>query len=438
MDAIYYGNILLMKNNHNAISTRKYSTFFLSLLVAVTVIFPFANLFDLLYPAKIFGKSAWIVLPVMIIGLFYIYLLVKNSRLSTADIMFVIIVALCWLIFLVREVIYNEQRSFLDFRFVATTLLFIIVAIYVMKDTVAIRIMAYAVVIQGLLVAATRSINFYFFPSYMVSYEDNVSGEAFINTQGDVTRDLLLGSSSSANHIVCGMFIVLVLQKYNLLKLGLATFILIQFFMMLSTLNTLSRFPIFVAIVFFALSMFQKKLFSIKNIMYFALAGVLMFIFTSWLGIGELELSERFSDDAGGRFEKFVLMFTLVQNSVTDFLIGSSSALVLSTAINSYTISDNSYVLVATTFGVPFALVYFMFLFNIFLKIKLDKLSLLFIFYIAAELGVTNSILWEPWTFTAFFVFSITSYYGRLSSNEKKLNCRLPSKLYPIRPKPTN
>jgi hypothetical protein len=381
------------------------------------VIFPFANLFHILYPAFLFGKSAWIVVPVMVILSRYIFLFAsKRLHLSSIDISFSVIVFLSWLIIAIRAVIYSEQKSFLDERYIATSLLFIVFAYHLLQNVSVIKIAAYSVAVQGLLVAAARSINFYFFPDVMLSQIDD---QTILNYGGELTRDLLLGSSFSANHIICGMLVIMALMKNSIIKLRPLVFVFIQFFMMLSTFNTGSRFPIVVAILLFVISLSYVISFNIKDIMGFAIVIAAFIVINSFLSIENFNYFERFQEGFGGRDDKLLIGFLLISNSVTDFLIGSSSSLVNSLSVNDTLISDNSYVLIVTSFGVPFALVYFTFLFNIFLKTKSDKLSLLFLIYLVVGLGVTNCVLWEPWVFTAFLGFCITSYYGRISSNKR-------------------
>ncbi|WP_341880159.1 hypothetical protein [Synechococcus sp. UW140] len=82
--------------------------------------------------------------------------------------------------------------------------------------------MAYAVIFQAFLVAAVRIINFYFFPS--VSIAIDISSGAFLTLDGFLTRDLLLGSSISANEIVVGMFVLLSCFKNKLIRSNFNTF----------------------------------------------------------------------------------------------------------------------------------------------------------------------------------------------------------------------
>jgi hypothetical protein len=427
MDAIHDMDISSMSINHAVASNKSEGKLFLGLLITVILIFPFSNLFHVLYPANILGKSAWIVLPVIIIVSLYFYMLAsKKSKLSISDISLVIIVILCWLIFSVRQVAYNEYSAFLDLRFIVTSALFIVFVRHLLNNVFTMQVVAYGVAMQGILVALVRIVNYYLFPSVMISYTVD---EVFFTTDGELTRDLLIQSSISANHVVCGMFILLILIKYNISKLKPVFFIGLQFLMMFSTFNTYSRYPMLVAIFFFLLSFAQVKAFSVRDAWGLIIAGAIFFALTYLFEIELFEFFGRFSESNDDRLDKLQVTFALLTNSTTDFLIGSSSFLANSTTVNGSVISDNSYGLVATTFGGPFALLFFAFLFNIFYKIGSSRFSLIFFLYIAFGLGITNSILWEPWVFTAFVGFGIASFYGRLSGNStvKSQNDRIRS-----------
>lgn len=406
----------MIVNNQKSVLAKSWGKFFLVIVAIVIALFPFANLFHVFYPAIIFGKSAWIVLPASSIGLFYLYLLIKKS-ISKIDIFLATIMVLFGLIFLAREFFYNEIRSILDLRYILTSSLFLAVVWHVKNDSFAIRFFSYAITIQAILVAVVRSINYYFFPNVMISYD--VSGlvsEAFFNTDGSLTRDLLLSSSMSANHIVCGMFVLLALMKNNVVKLSASFFFLIQLFFLISSLNTLSRFPITIAIFLFCLTLLHLKLTSIKNILYIILIAIVLLSLTYLVELNLFGFWERFGEDGGGRADKLQIVLQLTLNSALDFLIGSSVTLIQSTVINGVIFSDNSYGQIAIQFGIPFAFLFFILLLYGFFKIKSDNLSLLFLIYVFIGLGITNCILWEPWVFTAFVGFGITSYYGRFKS----------------------
>lgn len=398
---------------------KKQGLLFLGLLVVLTILFPFLNLFHLLHPATIFGKSAWIVTPVVIIGVLYLSLFLrKSSRLLTIDLWCIILISLSWLIFSTRELMYSESGSFLDMRFIATALVFMAFSHHLMNSSFSMRVIAYSVITQSILAAITRSINFYFFPYVMTSYESD--GTAFLNTEGELTRDLLIGSSSSANQIVCGMFVLLSLFKHKIIKLNQVTFIIFQFFLMISIFNTGSRYPMAVSVFLFLLSLLNSNLLKLKNILVLIATCLGLFAMVALTEISSYDYFSRFGEESGGRGAKLEATFILISNSFFDFIIGSSGKLVNSTEVDGVLISDNSYSLVATSFGVPFMLIFFGYILFTSKKIISDKISLFLICYIAIGLAITNCILWEPWVFTVFMSFVVVAYYGRISIYDSK------------------
>jgi hypothetical protein len=125
----------------------------------------------------------------------------------------------------------------------------------------------------------------------------------------------------------------------------------------------------------------------------------------------------RFNEDSGGRGSKLYATIILITNSLLDLLIGSSNELVNSTEVDGLLISDNSYGLVATSFGVPFMLIFFGYLLLRLIKINSDRICFLFIFYITIGFALTNCILWEPWTFTVFLSLAVVSHFGQIYNN---------------------
>lgn len=399
---------------------KKQGLSFLGLFVISIVIFPFLNLFHLFYPLVIFGKSAWVVIPVIIIGVIYLSVILnKISALLVSDLWGMVIIFASWIIFAVRDLFYEESRNFLDIRFIATSVIFIALSSHLVGNLFLMRIIAYAVFIQSMLVAFARIINFYLFPFFSAVKDED--GTLFLNMEGELTRDLLIGSSISANHIVCGMFVLLSLYKNKIIKLNQNYFMLFQFFLMLSTFNTGSRFPMSISIFVFFLSLSNLNLISLKNIIALILTCCGLFAIFSLTQISSYDYFSRFSQGSGGRDAKFEATIILISNSFVDFLVGSSDRLVNTTAVNGILISDNSYGLVATSFGVPFMLFFFGYLIFTLKKRISDDVSLFLIIYTVIGLAITNCILWESWIFTVFMSFAVVACFGGVSKfNIKK------------------
>jgi hypothetical protein len=142
----------------------------------------------------------------------------------------------------------------------------------------------------------------------------------------------------------------------------------------------------------------------------------LIFIFTNPGDLFIFNYFTRFQEDSGGRDIKVQIFLMLITASAQYFLIGVPAQVIASTFIDSVSLSDNSYALVATVFGLPFALLFFGLIF-FYLRDKLsDLVSIFMLAYIIFGLAITNCILWEPWVYIAMTGFAAVCCFGhRLS-----------------------
>jgi hypothetical protein len=280
----------------------------------------------------------------------------------------------------------------------------------------------FGVLAQGILTSIARIINFYIFPNVMVSRSE--IDEVYINTEGQLTRDLLMGSSISGNHIICGMITLLVLFDQRRVVLSYPAFITTQFILLLGVLNTLSRYPIFVAVIFFLLSVFNVRRAKIKDLFIILVLLVGLVFFNIKIGFLDIDFYSRFAEDSGGRDDKLKVAFILLSNSAVDFLIGSPNEMISRTTVNGVNISDNSYGLLAITLGVPFMCCYFVAILKNLYKATAGLISKIAFIYILIGLGLTNCILWEPWVFTAFLCMAVVKHYSDETASRRLLrNC---------------
>jgi hypothetical protein len=385
--------------------------------------FPFANLLHVLYPAWIFGKSAWVVLPVLVVFLAYCYMLVSGKdKVSLFDVTVLFLVICSSKIFLIRWYLYRESINVLDIRYVWTSLIFLGFTSKIGKVPRLMDTIGFGVLAQGILTSIARIINFYIFPNVMVSRSE--IDEVYINTEGQLTRDLLMGSSISGNHIICGMITLLVLFDQRRVVLSYPAFITTQFILLLGVLNTLSRYPIFVAVIFFLLSVFNVRRAKIKDLFIILVLLVGLVFFNIKIGFLDIDFYSRFAEDSGGRDDKLKVAFILLSNSAVDFLIGSPNEMISRTTVNGVNISDNSYGLLAITLGVPFMCCYFVAILKNLYKATAGLISKIAFIYILIGLGLTNCILWEPWVFTAFLCMAVVKHYSDETASRRLLrNC---------------
>jgi hypothetical protein len=381
-------------------------------VAGIIVLFPFANMLDSINPLRLFGKSAWVVFPVVALG--FIYLTTFNKRpvlLSHYEIFAVSLVIVSYLLFIFRDSIYVEGRSYLDFRYIATSALYLGFASRMGKNPYALRIIAWSIVWQGLLVSLVFFINVHYFPEIMIiSAEDQVSSIIF---EGERTRSMLLGASISANQILCAMIVMLAMARRGLFFRNPVFFWCAELLMLYAVTLGGSRYPAFVAIFIILLSFSLLRYYRYL----FAFLGIVICLIIS-LYISEETIFYsivRMSEDYSSRFSKLLLSIQLLQESAQTFLIGVSSFKVEHTyTLDGLMVSDNSYALVALQFGVPFAGFYFILLLNTLRKYALGGMSFFVFCYLLIGLGVTNAILWEPWVCIVMFSLVVVSRFDQV------------------------
>jgi hypothetical protein len=381
-------------------------------IISIIIIFcPFINLTHALYPVTILGKSFWLVLVVSTIFLFYLKLLfIGKTRVSRVEVLGLVLGIMASIIFVIRWMIYRESVNFLDIRYIFTSLVFIGFVNRTRGLNDFIDSISFSIIWQGILTAIARVVNFYFFPNLKLTMTE--TEEIVVEYGGELSRDLLMGSSISGNHIICGMVTLLVVFDKRLRRLTSAQFIAIQFFLMLGVFNTFSRFPIFVSVLLFFISIAKARLMSWRGALQTASVFVGILVLNRSFEILSMDFFKRFGDDSGSRVTKVQIAVELISNSISDFMFGSADQMVSGYEIDGVTISDNSYSLVATKLGVPFAFCFFLLILKMMYSARSVFFSKIMFIYLVVALGLTNCILWEPWILTAFLVVAVIRFYN--------------------------
>jgi hypothetical protein len=398
--------------------------FDISLIFILILLVPFSNLLHTISPKFIFEKSAWVVSPVILLLFIFTFQVFKANKILTKYFIFLILIAASYIIFLFRDYYYTESRSYFDFRYIATSILYLFLSQKTIYNQTRIKILCIAIILQGFLVSTLLHVNFNFL-SYVVMIDN--SGDSIIS-EGDKTRSMLLGASIASGLIICSMFLLFVVKKYKIFKIKSLPFFLMQLYLFISVLYPESRWPIFLSFLILI-----SSILIIKN--GFKIIITICFILITYLILfNHIEKfiyvfnNTRFGEDSGGRLEKFILPFRLYSASFTNFMLGPSSRIVDSAQLNGEIISDNSYHLVGLQFGIPFALLYFSFILHLLYKNNYSYISKLFTLYFLITFGLTNSILWEPWVMTSIFTLILLNkiVINNKIKNEQSqnFNCR--------------
>ena len=378
---------------------------FIFVLVVISIFtLPFVNVLHFALPlGNTFGKSTWLVVPVFVlITAYFERILTRNFSLNSLDLTLVFMVVFVGIIFTVRYIVYDEVQSFLNYRFLATSLVYLAIASQIVKNKLMLRVIALTIVATGLAVAVVQAINFNFFPNVML-FTDN-AGVIRLIFVGEQTRSMLLGASISGNQIVCSMFVLVALVKSNFIRMNLWVSWILLLFMVYAVSLGESRYPIAIAISLLVFNFFYHKLQHTKIV----LVAVSVLLLTSYVfsNFENWHIS-RINEDSGGRIEKTILGFKILSDSVTNFSIGTSNFQAGNAAEQGYVLSDNSYFEVATSFGVPFAVIFFTLWFNFISRYIVNILSLFFLGYLVVGLSLTNCILWESWLCLAMFSIAV-------------------------------
>lgn len=391
------------------------SKFMLAIVMISVIVLPFADLLYAAFPINLFGKNTYVVIPVVsVIVVWLIGVLIIDARLKHFDVLLVAIVAISILLFLIRNVVYEEGTSYLDYRYIATSLIYFSLIVKLTRNKIsALKVSVIAISGLGLIIALVEVVNVHFLPTTRLSYDNGVPEFIY---DGESTRSMLLGASIMANQIVCSMFIIATLMKSNVLGINKLIYLSCLIFMTYAVWLGGSRYPQAVAIGIVIFSIYNKRYFSYQIVIVSAAIGC---IFAALLLLGfPAESLGRFSEDSGGRVEKAILAIDILTGSNTNFLMGSSHYQLANGTNAGYEFSDNSYLLLALNFGVPFAILYFFALFYCLKRGIENKLSAYFFAYFIVGFGLTNCILWESWVMLVVFSFVIVASLNQLEKHE--------------------
>lgn len=387
-----------------------------ALISFLVLFFPFANILPLFFPVQFLGKNIWIVLPVMVMAAMYAVSLVKTRQFiafTKFDLGLFVVAVLGALIYEIRETLYSDPGTILDVRYIISALLFSSVFKIFVQDEKSIVFVTRAVILTCLLQAVLGILHAHFF-SYI---NINIETSEFVLEAERTREGGTLGASIYANVIVCGMFLIVAGSskssrvRYVLLE-TMATLV-----MLYAVTLSGSRYPMIVASLL-TVGLLSRSLLNWRQmaVLLVVVAVASYYIFLNEEGVELLSIF-RLSEDSGGRIDTLIMPLVLLSDQFLSFLIGPSAELIVSTVSeDGRGISDNSYMLMALQFGALFAIVWFAFFIDLLWRNVLNRISFFFMVYVLLGLGVTNSILWEPWIFVAMLTGSILYKKARLET----------------------
>ena len=357
------------------------------ILTIVIIIAPFQNLLYSIININIAGKNGFIVFTIMLIILGGLINININKYKYIHFFSLVGFFLVGFSIILLRGIIYNETNSLLDHRYIYTYIIYILCFKMIVFRTNDLTYIFRIIFISGLMTAIFFTFNKIFIPNYILGYGDQVGQILYVE---ESSRDLLLGSSISANMILISLFSLIKLVKYNAINKYFALIALIPCVTSISLSG--SRYPILICII---LTIVIIKSISETDIVLSILLCIVFFI--SIIYFHDI-IFYRFGTENTSRIEKWSVPLSLFINSIISIIIGPSiyeenNA----TSINGYFFSDMSYLYVAIYFGVPYAIAYFAYLYWQFSSTNYSGKNLTFVIYIFINFALTNCIIWEQW-----------------------------------------
>jgi hypothetical protein len=111
------------------------------------------------------------------------------------------------------SLVYGESKKILDYRYILTFPMYLILAAFLSRREDSRKFLLIALIIQGAMASMIFIINSHYFPNVLIQLDDY--GELVMILDGERTRNMLLGASTSANMILISMFALVSWHFYN-------------------------------------------------------------------------------------------------------------------------------------------------------------------------------------------------------------------------------
>lgn len=318
----------------------------------------------------------------------------------------------CLVIFF-RVSVYHENVEFISYR---TFFLFIVYSfslLYIIcGNDVRSRfsnILLFNIVFQAVF-GITHS---YFFPHIVTGIELDDSGAGMYILEpgegGFRESGMLLGSNVYGNFLVLGLFLTLGKLRNISLKLCLLYVVLsILIFWAISLSG--SRLALANALVIAFLLLVRR--FGIK---YFYIPTVIVVGLIVSTPIIDNAKERTANHGASSRLEKSEIAINMLDESFVSTLLGPTVETVSTTRTSDgLPFSDNSYMLLSLTYGIPVAIICFTLVICLISRnLMFDFNAGLFLFYFLTTLMFNNAVLWDIWLCYAVAIIYIIS--GRTS-----------------------
>lgn len=372
-----------------------------ALFIGTLIVYPYVFVFNIFYPSTLqIGKNTYVgLITIVIILCFCLRWKVILSKFGVGTVYFIMLLAL--LIIIIRTWVHAEGVNIFLYRIILIPIIYCGVAYsYLMKKGEK-ELIGKIIFWNCLIQAIIGIVHHYFFSHILTGSKVYIGANEFykiveVGAGGQREPGILMSSSLYANFVLLGVF--LLVSSYKTWKFPNLVEYIFLLVLVWGVWLSGSRWP-FIGSMFF-LMLYFKRLPSLKKITFvpiIILAGVFLqdyFIHT----IGRLV-----TGGATGRLLKYQIALSSLFENSSNFLIGTSFDR-MGMSVNGITFSDNSFLTLMITFGIPLTLLFLLFFLYIIMRTISVKGTRFMLFYFIGTLFLTNSILWDIWLFYFFAV----------------------------------
>lgn len=366
------------------------------LFIGSLIVYPYLFLFNIFFPSTLsIGKNTFVaIITIIVILCFLLGWKGILSKLGVGAVYFIMLLAL--IIISARYWLYGEgiDKIFL-YRIILTPLLYCGVAYCYLREKAKKEIVKKIIFCSCLIQAVIGLLHTYFFPYIFLGLNPDSLFKIVRGVGAMREAGTLLSASLYANLILLGIFILI--NSYKKWRLPRLAVHILMFILIWGVAISASRWPFIIAV--FLLILYFKKLLLSKKIVSILLIILFFGIFLPNIFIYMAQKVA--TGEVASRIAKYHVALSSLLESSSNFLVGPTFGRT-NTDIDATSFSDNSYLLLMITFGVPFICL-FLFLFSHIIRktISINR-NYFILLYFLITLFVTNSILWDVWLFYFF------------------------------------
>ena len=381
----------------------------IGLMVFAIGFYPYMFWASLLFPtAKVLGVTTYIF--AITLSIVVVFLLSFKRVFSKSDLYILFIYLGIVVIFsLARTIIHDENTSLASYRVVIMIFVYLGAISSILSNRGYAELMTSIIIINVIVQAVFGIIHTYYFPHIVTGIALDDSGVGlYVIEQGEGgyrENGMLLGSNVFGNFLAAGLFLMLYALKNKSIK-GKLILLVSIFLTIWAIYLSGSRYALIIAL-FICFIYFFKSI----SARYFIVPILFGGMFLKFTPILDALLERTKSGGSGGRLDMFLLSIDMITENPVNILIGVPYRIVATkTTSQGLLISDNSFMLVFTSYGSVIGVLFFLLLFYFILKkIRINFGTIAFLVFTVGLFMFNNAILWDIWLLYAAAILIIIS-----------------------------